>query len=168
MMPPHLDKPCLHLQRLVERIRKASQFFRWGEQQLQAGDISDAAGLRPCRRAVPLRYRWQPADRLLPRDGADDPRPPAGGGCRGRATAARAGHPVRRPERGRIRGGRAVCGMLPSAQKVRFVVGQRGGRRRSGSPAPRPAAPSSGSRATITAGSTMCNGASRRRRRMGA
>ncbi len=41
-------------------------------------------------RPVSLRHRWQPADRLLPRHGPDDPRPPAAGGGRGGAPAARA------------------------------------------------------------------------------
>ena len=137
--------------------------------QLLAGGVSSnfRLGMSPtplvfdrAEGAVPVRSRWQPADRLLPRHGADDPRPYPAGGRRGRLAAAGARHPVWRPEPDRSRGRRALLqtgalrrdGCASAAQARRRCSSRCAWR------APRPGATvSSSSRVTITAGSTICS-----------
>ena len=48
------------------------------EQQFSSRHFADATSFRPRRWPVPLRRRRESADRLLPRHGPHDPRPPAG------------------------------------------------------------------------------------------
>ena len=129
----------------AERIRQASEFLPGGvSSNFRLGISPTPLVFDHAEGPYPLRRRRQPADRLLPRHGADDPRPPAGGGRRGRAPAARARHPLRRPERGRVRGRRARLrhaalrreGALLRRRAPRWC------RPRSGSRAPRPAAAS--------------------------
>ena len=142
------------------RRRRRRPRARRRQQQLPPRHLADAAGVRPRRGPLPLRRRRQPADRLLPRHGADDPRPqPAGGGRRrqrrsstsGILFAGADGDRGTRPRASSARWCRAPSGCASAARAPRSC------RPPSASPAPRRAARrSSSSRATTTAGSTTC------------
>ena len=72
---------------------------RRGQQQFPHSAWRRAAGHRARRGTVSVRRRWQPADRLLLRHGADDAGPHPGVGAQAVKEQVATRHPVRRPDR---------------------------------------------------------------------
>ena len=91
------------------------------QQQFPPQHRADAAGVRARRGPLSLRRRWQPAHRLLPRHGPDDPRPQPGLRCARRCTSRSTGASSSRARAElEAEAARLVCEMVPCAERVRF------------------------------------------------
>ena len=91
------------------------------QQQLPPRHGADAAGLRARGWPLSLRRRWQPADRLLPRHGPDDPGPqPQARRARPSRVSSNAAFCSAGRASSEFEAAELVCDMVPCAERVRF------------------------------------------------